>query len=265
MGSFFTSSVVSRKIVAMRLRLASVALLVAACSGDDGMLPVGPPGDGGKFVDAAPRDGTTFLDAPVDTGMPSPIDASIFTGRVCLVSDSRELDTCATTGAGGLTVRLGANSAATADNGSFMIAGTTAMTWSVTGTNIVTSLKKIGDYEVPAIPRAMFDDMIAQNLSTLPPNPGEGHIIAMLIRNGAPVTGATAAKPQGAAWNPFYDGDTDATHWTQTSTSANGVVWFPNIDVGTVNVSVTSGTTTIQAMALPVEDGAITFTTILFP
>jgi hypothetical protein len=264
MGSFFTSHVVSRKIVTMRLCFALVATLVA-CSGDDSMLPVGGGGNDGGFGSPDGGGGTTdgrIIDAP--TGTPSPIDASLFVGRVCLLSDSRKIDQCASTGAGGLTVRLGSSTAVTSDSGMFTIAGTAATVWTVTGANIVTSLKVVGDYEIPAITRTMFNGMIAQNLMPFPPNAGEGHVIAQVVRNGMPLPGATATQPAAATWAPFYDGS-DATHWTQAGTGANGAVWIPNIDVGAASTTFASGTTTIMSTGIPIQDGAITFMTVIFP
>jgi hypothetical protein len=241
------------------------AMLVAACGDDGDMFPVGGGGnDGGfKFPDGNLAD-ARIVDAATDATF-APIDAAILVGRVCLTADSRQLDACAATGAGGLTVRLGASAAVTADDGRFMIAAATATVWTVTGANIVTSVEKVGDYEIPAITRTQFDAMIATDLTNFPPNAGEGHIMAQLIRNGAPVVGATASQPATATWAPFYDG-ASATDWNQTvGTGANGTVWIPNIDVGAVNVTFTSGTTNMQVTALPVLDGAITFTTVIFP
>lgn len=241
-----------------------MVVLVAACGDDGNMLPVGGGGNDGGFGFPDSGGGSGTSDAKQDSGTPAPIDASMFIGRVCLVADSRKLDACATTGAGGLTVRLGSSSAVTADDGGFMIAGTEAAIWIVTGANIVTSVEKVGDYEIPALTRTLFNGMIAQNLMPFPPNPGEGHIIAQVIRNGAPLAGVLAGQPATATWAPFYDG-ADTTHWTQSGTGANGAIWIPNIDVGTVNTSFASGATTINVTGLPIEDGAITFTTVIFP
>jgi hypothetical protein len=251
----------------MRLRFALVVLLVA-CGDDGNMLPIGGGGnDGGlKFPDSKLVD-ARVIDAATDA-TPAGIDAAMLAGRVCLTNDSRQLDACVTTGAGGLTVRLGTSSAVTGDDGRFMIAAATATVWTVTGSNIVTSVEKVGDYEIPAITRTQFDAMIAANVATMPPNAGEGHVIAQLIRNGAPVMGATATQPATATWAPFYDG-ADATTWkqppTQAGTGALGAVWIPNIDVGAVNVTFTSGATNMQVTGLPILDGAITFTTVIFP
>lgn len=265
MGSFFTSHVVSRKIVTMRLCFALVATLVAACSGDDGMLPVGGGGNDGGFNNPDGGGGTIdarIIDAP--SGTPSPIDAAIYTGRVCLTSDARTLDTCSATGAGGLTVRLGAKTTVTAADGTFMIQADPSPVWVITGASIVTSVKLVGDYEIPALPRTVFNSMITTNLVGYPPNPGEGHLMAQLIHNGMAVTNASADPIPTATWNSFYN-DTSATNWRQTVTGTNSTAWIPSIDVGSISATFHGAGKDVTQSGLPIQDGAITFTTVIFP
>lgn len=264
MGSFFTSHVVSRKIVAMRLRFALVTLM-AACGNDGSMLPVGGGGNDGGFGFPDGGGGTTdgrAIDAP--SGTPTPIDAGIFTGRVCLTSDARNLDACATTGADGFTVRLGTQTAVTAADGTFMIKADAAPFYIVTGSTIVTSVKRVGDYEIPALTRTLFSSMVSANLVGYPPNPGEGHLMAQLIHNGMPVAGASAEALPTATWNPFYNG-TSATAWTQSASGTNSTAWIPSIDVGAVDVTFHGAGDEVKQTGLSIQDGAITFTTVIFP
>ena len=143
----------------MRLRLAILGILVAACGGDDGGFPVG----GGGNFDGGNNGGTDgslidarITDARIVDGPPAAIDAALVMGRVCLATDPRKLNACASTGAGGLTVRLGANPATTtADDGRFTVVGTPGggTLWRVTGANIVTSIMALADYDPGDHPR----------------------------------------------------------------------------------------------------------------
>ena len=249
----------------MRGRFVGLALLMAACGSDDKGFPVGGGGfDGGGLpVDARVID-ARLIDAAMIDGTPSPIDANLFMGRVCLVADPRTLDVCSSTGAGGLTVRLGPATTVTAADGTFSIAGSNAPFWVVTGSTIVTTVKNVGDYEIPAISRTLFSSMISTNLMPYPPNPGEGHLIAQLIHNAMPVPGATAEPMTTATWNPFYNGSS-ATQWTQTDTGTNSTVWIPSIDVGTVTEIFHGAGEDVTMGNLSIQDGAITFTTVIFP
>jgi hypothetical protein len=228
------------------------------------MLPVGGGGNDGGFGFGdgnKPTDGR-LIDAP--NGTPTPIDAGIFTGRVCLTLDARNLNACETTGAGGFTVRLGTQTAVTAADGTFMITADPAPVYVVTGSTIVTSVKRVGDYEIPAVSRTLFNSMIGANLTDYPPNTGEGHLIAQLIHNGMAVVGAVAEPVDTATWSPFYNGPS-ATAWVQTTTAARSTAWIPNIDVGTISATFHGAGVDVTQAGLPIQDGAITFTTVIFP
>ena len=247
----------------MRRSFAAVAVFMAACSGDDGMLPVGGGGgfDGGVLVDSRLVDGRI-----VDSATPpSPIDAALIMGRVCLANDPRRLNECANTGAGGLTVRLGDGpTTTTAADGRFTITAS-AGTWRVTGSNIVTSIMTLADYEIPAITRTSYDAMLAASL--VPPmlNPGEGSVMIQVIRNGVGSgLAATATSTPTSTFFPRYDSDASAATWAIDNTHAAGTVWIPGIDVGTASIAVTAGGTTITDPGQPIVDGAITFTTVIF-
>jgi hypothetical protein len=253
----------------MRARFAVFALLVA-CGDDGNMYPVGGGGndggfgfgDGNKPVDAHLVDSTQSID-----GTPAAVDAALLMGRVCLANDPRALHTCASTGAGGLTVRLGSNVTTTNADGTFTIPATTG-TWRVTGSNIVTSIMNLADYEIPAITRTSYDAMIAGSLTSGMLNPGEGAIMVQAIHDGHGQAGATASSTPTSQYVPRYDSasqtvwSTDAT----TGTGTNGTIWLAGIDVGTASVTVDTATANaINVGGLPIVDGAITFTTVIFP
>jgi len=152
----------------MRLGIGLLLITAAACGDDGGNLPVGGGGnDGGfTFVDSNNGSGSGGSDGSVGPdGAVTPIDAPAIDGRVCLLTDARKLNQCASTGAGGLTVRLGTGVALTADDGSFTIAGQSGqgLVWQISGPNIVSSFEVLADYFIPAMPRTMFDPLKGAN------------------------------------------------------------------------------------------------------
>lgn len=248
----------------MRIVIGLLAV-TAACGDDGGMLPVGGGGnDGGfNFPDAGPRadarpDGTSTID-----GMVAPIDANLLVGRVCLLTDVRVFTSCASTGAGGLTVRLGSDSTTTSDDGTFTIAGQTSGVWRITGPNIVTSVEVLADYFIPAILKSDFDAMRTDSAGAdIIVYPGEGSMMVYASRNGAGVSGVTASTTPPGYYQPFYDGSSELA-FTQTSTSTNGIIWVPGIDVG--NATLTLALPGNPQVTAPILDGAITFANIVLP
>ncbi|MGE5181327.1 MAG: hypothetical protein ACM31C_04670 [Acidobacteriota bacterium] len=250
-----------------------VLFLVAACgSNNTDNLP--PPGtgttDAGVRIDAT-SDGTT---TPKD-GTPSEIDAAIINGRVCLVTaDPRHIgldpaSDCATTGANGLTVRLGDKVTTTADDGSFSIDAPATLAgaiWSVTGSSIVSSYKVFSDYQIPAFTTALYSSMLSAN--GVIPLPGQGSVIAQLVSNGAGATGMIGLSTPTSEYSAFFDGST-ATTFQQTSSGSAGIMWLAGIDVG--EATVTAGPPTfpnqfeITTPTQPIADGSLTFVTITFP
>src|SRR5690349_12972878 len=107
-----------------------LVLALVGCQGASEQYPVDPggpnPGGMGMMVDAA------SIDAP------DPDAGNLLMGRVCLVTDVRGLN-CAGSGANGITVTLGTNSALTTANGSFSIVTPTGsnLVWRATGANVV--------------------------------------------------------------------------------------------------------------------------------
>lgn len=253
----------------MRIVFGLVAL-AAACGDDGGGLPIGGTGNDGGFTfpDGQGPGDARLVDGATSDAAVAPVDANVFTGRVCLAIDPRKLNTCAATGAGGLTVRLGSASTTTSDNGEFMISGQmgTALVWRVTGPNIVSSYMVVGDYEIPAITRTTYNDMIAKNLGGLQLNPGEGSLMVQVIENGMGRASAFATSNPSATWQPFYDdtNDTTPTTFTQGATGPGGMVWIPGLDVGMASVTVTY-LEDVTKSGLPIFDGGITFTTAIFP
>lgn len=257
------------------MRLWTCVLLVAGCSSSNAPnLPVGGGGGG----DAGPDSSFNAIDARGDAAG-STIDASnVLHGRVCLAADPRKLveavdpAACASTGADGLTVQLKDRMATTNADGTFTIgapAQTAGLLWKVSGANIVTSYMVIGDFEIPALTIATYTALRTSN--NVASSPGEAAIMVVSIQNGRGLSGATATSSPGVGDNgAMYDGSSATGVWPRTATGAFGATWIPNIDVGntTTSVSVTTAGTapiTVTSAPQPLFDGAITFTSLVFP
>ena len=232
-----------------------VILLVACKSSDNDGFPVdpgggGPPGDrlDGSTLDAFDPDGNTQL-----------------AGRVCLVTDLRALTACATTGADGLTVTLGTRTAMTMADGKFtmMTPAGSNLVWRVSGAGIVPSVMPFGpSNSIPAIGVEDFNEL--QNANSVVLTPGDGTIIARVVRNGTPQTGAVASVEPLAQFATKYDGPAQLA-WTELATSTAGTVWIPGAPAGIAKVTVSpaSGDDVIEDVR--VEDQSITYVTIDLP
>jgi hypothetical protein len=248
-----------------------LVVVLAACGGDGDMFPVGGggtdgglPDTGGSLIDAK------LVDAKVIDGAPLAIDAAIFSGRVCLLTDPRDFESCAATGANNLTVHIGGSVAITAADGTFKIAAPAggAGTWSVTGTNIVSSYKVKNDYFIPALTRTMYNTLISSNSIFLAP--GEGSLMVRVIHNGAGYAGSTAtaaAQPNPAKYLPFYDNAADANVWNHAAasvTGAKGAVWLVGYDVGDASFTITPPVgAAVTESGQPVFDQSITWDDVI--
>lgn len=232
-------------------------LLLVACkepSNNDGF-PVQPggPGGSGEQLDAS------TLDAfDPDAGMQ-------VSGRVCLVTDLRAPLTCAATGAAGITVTLGTRMATTAADGSFKIAAPsgTGLVWRTSASDLVTMLMPFGvSTTIPAITLDAWSDILASNGVMLVP--GEGSIVARVVKGTSLQMGARAASTPAARFATLYDGPS-ALAWRDVSTGPAGTAWIPGAGVGanTLQITPASGSDAMQSVL--VEDQAITYVTIDLP
>ncbi|MDB4955907.1 MAG: hypothetical protein JWO36_3476 [Myxococcales bacterium] len=243
----------------MKLAVLAVLVLAPACTTKKDFDPIGGGsgggGPGGGSPDAARSDGAALA-----------IDANTFSGRVCLTSDPSNLTTCASAGAGGLTVRLGSGTTTTADDGSFVIAAQagSSLVWVVTGGAIVTSYKPLTDFQIPAIKAAAFDTLKMNNSIVI--LPGQGSVMLSIIKNGAGLAGTKASANPPSTYEPRYDG-TGTASWSQIATGPHGTAWAPGINVGGAAVTVTppAPSAVVTTPSLPVFDGAITFATVVIP
>jgi len=233
------------------VKLAIVAALAACTHSGTPDLPVDPGGGGG----AGGGGGGGGSDAAVDT-------SNQLAGRVCLAPDPRDLATCAATGAGGITVTLGTQTASTLGDGTFtmLIPQGSALVWHASGTTIVTSVMPAGARaEIPVLAQTTYNDLANGNGVVLAAD--QGAVMARVVHAGAPLAGARAnASPASLQYGAFYDG-TSSTVWLQSATGTHGAAWLPGLAApGNAAVSITpSGGSATAIGTLPIEAGAITF------
>ena len=226
-----------------------VVVVAASCKSEPADYPVGGGGVHGGG-------GTSLLDAPTDgAGSGSAIV------RACVLTSSRDLTSCAATGAGDLTVKLGSATATTADDGSFTIAAPTGtnVEWDVTGGTVVESVTPYaGQAKISVMSTTMFADLRGAN--AVQPVAGYGDLLVRVVRSGAAVPGEVVTSvPVNDPYGTFYDGLTDQA-WTQSATGAFGTAYLPSIPAGTTSVRISAGGT-LQATisAIPITDGGMTF------
>ncbi len=222
------------------------------------------PGGGGGGAGGGGGGSDDYLDASLDEDANGDANPAL-AGRVCLVTDLRSLTPCSTTSAAGITVTLGSETATTDARGDFSIrepAGSD-LQWRATGATIVTSVMELSTtHVVPAIRTTDFANMLNANGVVL--TPGQGSILAHVIAANAPVVGAIASTSPAAQFGPFYDGVT-ATVWTESATATFGAVWITGAAVGVTTLQVTPPGGAPFVTTHPVEDQAITFTTVVAP
>lgn len=233
----------------------AIAASAAACTNDDvpSDLPVNP--QGGIGTQTGGGGGT----------------AQLVIGRVCLITaDPRALGTCATTGAGGLTVSLAGITTTTSASGAFTMQAPTAtngLVFNVSGTGVVPAAQAFSPTNtIPALSQDLFNQILAANSVQVPA--GSGSIFASVIdRSGQPVANVTAMSTPASTSPPLFDGTTPTTFGT-SQTGQRGIVFFPGLTtLGPVSLTftdVTSGReTTVDGVQ--VFDGGITFVSAPIP
>lgn len=234
------------------MRLVLLVLLVG-CHPSDMDYPVGGAGVHGGG-------GTLIVDAAMDGSATGPI-----AGTACVLTDPRDLTSCATTGAAGLTVTLGTATATTADDGSFMIARptTAGAVWVVTGSamGVVESVTAFtGQTRIPVMDAAMLTTL--ENVNGVQPAPGSGTLMARISRGGIPVAGEMARvipatiDPHGTLYDPANAPDA----WATSATGPFGTAYAPGATTGTAMLVVSAaGTTQLTVSGIPITDGGVTF------
>ena len=231
-------------------------VLLVGCqpSGDDyHVIPGGDDHPVNPMVDAKPADGVVG-------------DGSMLMGRVCVVTDLRNPTVgCATTGAANITVTLGTETTMTADDGSFMLLPPSGagLVWHTSGTNLVSSVIPLSTSNVlPMVSAQTYLDL--QNGNSVIVNSGEGSVVLYVRQAGLPLAGATTGVSPTASFLTLGD-RANATNWVQGATGALGVSWTPGIIAGTATLTVTPTVGAAAMLDVPIEDGAITFATLVIP
>ena len=238
--------------------LAPIVILAAlgGCKEGDGALyPINPGGPGNPG-------GTGGADANV----PGDANVDVLPGQVCLITDARDPNTCATTGAGGLTVKLDGHTATTEPDGTFVIDVPTSsnIQWVVTGSDVITSVMGFSSvHRIPVMSQVDYFDLA--NSNAVVPAPLQGDLFIHVTHQGANVAMVTAAVTPAAEFPTFYDGNA-VTTWTQISTSTAGVVWIPGLTQGAATVTLTpQGGTATVVNAIPIGDQTLTWVSVELP
>jgi len=236
------------------MRALLLVLVVAASCKTETNYPVGGGGVSGGG-------GGVHVDAPTDgSGSGSNI------ARACVLTDPRDLTSCKTAGVAGLTVKLGTQTATTADDGTFTITAPTGtnVVWDVTGSTVVESVTPYAaQTKISVMDSQMFVEL--QGNVGAQPIAGTGGLLARVTRGGNAVVGETAVVAPQNQLGSYYDGAT-ASAWTQTGTGTYGTVFAPNVTSGSASLKLSAGGT-LQATisAIPITDGGVTFVVAELP
>lgn len=235
--------------------LVAIVVLVGCKQGDGALYPINPGGGGGGGG-AGGADAAVFGDANID----------VIAGEVCLTGDARAPNTCATTGAGGLTVTLDGKTATTEPDGTFVIdvPQSSNISWQVTGADIITSVMSYSAvHRIPVMSQVDYFDLA--NSNSVVPTPGQGDVFVHVTHQGASVAMVTAKVAPAAEFATLYDGDA-VTTWTQISTSTAGVVWIPGLPMGSVAVTLTpDGGTPTVVNSIPIGDQTLSWVSVELP
>jgi hypothetical protein len=213
-------------------------------------------------------------DFPLLTGgdsLPAAGQAGVVSGRICILSDPRNLAGCSASGADGLTVTLAGSAATTGVDGSFQLVApqggspTVTPMVSVTGAGIVpTQISMSSAMSIPVLRADLFSQMMAANGIT--PSSGSGSILGTVLRGGVPAPGITVDVTPTPAFGPRFDGTTP-TSFTLDATGARGVFWIPGVALGPTQLTfrdlATSGETTVGGVQ--VVNGGITIMDTVLP
>jgi len=239
----------------MRLA-ASTALVLMACqsSGSDDSFPIVPGGDDSVIT-------------PAPDGPPADVSgdgSGTLAGRVCVVADLRNLTSCTTGDASGITVTLGASTAITATDGTFSISPPPGSNpWTVSAVGFVPSVVPFGIVHLlPVVTVDRYNEMLLDNGVIL--SAGQGSLFTRVIRNDAPAVGVTAIVEPPSLYGPLYDG-ANAILWDLDATGASAVIWIPDVLQGSTTLTLMPPATTPLPVSFPVVEGAITFATVGIP
>jgi len=233
----------------MRALSLGLAVLGAGCV-DDG-------GDGGPIITQG---------GPPSPSTPAPV--STVSGRVCVIEDLQDVETCSTTAGRGLTVTLGSSVTTTQVDGSFTVTVPPGLTnashptFTVTGPGVVPTLFPftlpfIGTGSVPVLDEDQFARALATN--GVPLDDETGTILATVRDDNGPASGGTARTTPDSAFGPFYDAATPTT-WGIFATGERGVVLIPGLTARTVDLGFRQTVSELETRVadVPVRAGGVT-------
>jgi hypothetical protein len=184
---------------------------------------------------------------------------------VCLIADPRTPTSCASSGAGGFTVKLGTEMATTGADGSFSIAQVTGsgLVWRISGTGIEpTAMRKGATNTIPVISDTVYGEMVGAMSAVVTTETGA--IIVQVTHGGVALSGAIATATPSPDSSIYYDG-TSTTAWALDATHGYGIIWISAIAAGTDSMSVDNGTVQGTISSIPVFPGTVTFATAEIP
>ena len=239
------------------MRIAALLVLLVGCQSSGGddyhVIPGGDDHPINPMPDAPPADGLVG-------------DGAMLTGRVCVTTDLRTPTVgCATTGAANILVQLGTETAMTADNGSFMLLPPSGagLVWHTSGTDLVSSVIPLSTSNIlPMVRVQTYLDL--ENSNSVIVNSGEGSVFLYIRQAGLPLPGATTDVSPAASFLTLGD-RANATNWVQGATGLLGVSWTPGIIAGAATLTVSPPVGAHAMLTAPIEDGAITFVTLVVP
>lgn len=211
-------------------------------------------------------------DPPTETGStPGQI-----AGRVCVVTDLRDLEACAELGASDLIVTLGDAAATTEADGTFVIdvppdvVSAENPTITVSGAIVAPTTFRIDQPFgsvglIPAVDADVFARVLTSNGALL--EAGAGTVLATVrTPGGLPVTGVTVSSSPVSQFGPFFDGQSPLV-WTVTETGAAGVALVPGVASGNVDLSLAQAASGVQTTVagVPVRSGGVTIVGTTFP
>jgi hypothetical protein len=242
------------------MRFALFGLVAFACSPDVAQLPpLGGGGGGTGGVGSGTMMGGSSTDANSDE----------LDGLVCVLPDPRDFTTCLATGAGGITVGLtGVGSAVTADDGTFTLPFPTGtnLTWTVTGTNVVTSTMGFSTSAVVfALEVNTFADLLNENGETCGDPTVCGTVVGNVLQGGSALESVTVVAVPIGLYDTLYATPDDVQDWqngSATSTLGTFLIGGLGSDVETLTFHPPTGSD--EDIAVPIVLGGLTFVSAQF-
>jgi hypothetical protein len=193
-------------------------------------------------------------------------------GRVCIASDLRDLGTCSSDRAGGLSVQLGTMETTTSADGTFSFPPPTetVTAFSVSGTGgsglqvVPTTSPFASTAFVPAIDADLYARMLSSNGILLDQN--QGSILASVRRDGQPASGISVTSSPQSAFGPFYDASSPVV-WGLGGTATRGMILVPGLTAGMVDLSFNNalGGLETTVAGVTVRNGGVTILDTVLP